>query len=92
MDSISAVFDGGLDPRVDRTKDFPVGEIMFVILCAVLCGVESCRGVEDFGEDRLQRLRKYLPFKNGIPSHQTFGRVMSLLQPNWLCAIVLLCA
>ena len=82
MNPVSAAFDSITDPRVDRTKDYPVGEIMFVILCAVLCGVESWRGVEDFGEDRVEWLRKYLPFKNGIPSHQTHGRVMSLLRPS----------
>jgi predicted transposase YbfD/YdcC len=82
VDTIAAIFDSVSDPRVDRTKLYSVGEIMFLILCAVLCGVDSWRGVEDFGEDRLDWLRKYLPFEHGIPSHQTLGRVMSLLKPS----------
>lgn len=80
MDSLLAAFEGIDDPRVERTKAYPLADIMFLILCAVLCGVESWRGVEDFGEDRLEWLRTYLPFENGVPSHQTVGRVMSLLK------------
>ena len=82
MQELLASFDGLEDPRIERTKLFPLTEIMFLILCSVMCGVESWRGVEDFGEDRILWLRKYLPFKNGIPSHQTIGRVMSLLKPK----------
>lgn len=81
MDSLMVSFDGVEDPRVDRTKLFSIAEIMFVTLCAVISGVESWRGVEDFGEDRLDWLRKFIPYEHGIPSHQTIGRVMSLLQP-----------
>jgi len=82
VESILAAFDSITYPRVERTKAYPIGEIMFLILCAVLCGVESWRGVEDFGVDRLEWLRKYLPYQNGIPSHQTLGRVMSLIHPK----------
>ena len=78
MDSLLAAFEGINDPRVERTKAYPLADIMFLLLCAVLCGVESWRGVEDFGEDRLEWLQTYLPFENGVPSHQTVGRVMSL--------------
>lgn len=55
---------------------------MFLVLSAVLCRVHSWRGVEDFGEDRIDWLRNYLPFENGIPSHQTIGRVMYLIKPT----------
>lgn len=82
VDTISAIFDSVSDPRIARTKLYPISEIMFLILCAVLCGVDSWRGIEDFGEDRIEWLRKYLPFEHGIPSHQTLGRVMSLLKPS----------
>ena len=81
MDTLFVSFDKIEDPRMDRTKKFSIGEIMFLILCAVLCGVESWRGVEDFGNDRLTWLQSFLPYEHGIPSHQTIGRVMSLLKP-----------
>ena len=82
MDSLIALFDCLEDPRVDRTKEYPLQEIMFLILCGCLCGVQSWRQMQDFGEDRIEWLRKYLPYNSGVPSHQTLGRVMSLLKPD----------
>ncbi len=47
-----------------------------------LLGIESWRGLELLGEERLSSLRKFFPYKEGIPSHQTIGRVFSILRPN----------
>jgi hypothetical protein len=47
-----------------------------------MAGIKGWRGVETFGEGRLDWLRKFMPFKEGIPSHQTIGRVFSLLNPS----------
>lgn len=82
------------DPRIDRKKLYPLDEILFVTLCAVICGAESWYDIEDFGEARISFLRSYYPFKNGLPSHDTIGRVFSLLNPttfkncfiNWIKA------
>ena len=38
--------------------------------------------VEVFGESQIEWLRKYYPFKNGIPSHDTMNRVFSSLEPD----------
>lgn len=84
MDSLFAVFDKIVDPRMNRRKKYPLGEIMFLTLCAVISGVQSWRGIEDFGQDRLDWLQKYMKFQEGIPSHQTIGRVFSLLSPKSL--------
>lgn len=81
MDTLIVSFNDIEDPRIDRTKKFNISEIMFLILSSVICGVESWRGVEDYGKDRIDWLRKFLPYEHGIPSHQTIGRVMSLLKP-----------
>lgn len=83
------------DPRIDRKKLYPLEEILFVTLCAVICGAESWYDIEDFGEARIGFLRRYYPFENGIPSHDTIGRLFSLLDPaifkdcfiNWIKAI-----
>jgi len=83
------------DPRIDRKKLYPLEEILFVTLCAVICGAESWYDIEDFGEARIRFLRRYYLFKNGIPSHDTIGRLFSLLDPtifkdcfiNWVKAI-----
>lgn len=70
------------DPRIDRTKKFSVSEILFLALTAALTGVDSFRGIEQFGLDKEDWLRKYLPYKHGVPSHQTVGRLFSLLKPS----------
>ena len=79
---VAVVFEGLEDPRVERLKLYPLREILFLALVAVMAGVKSWRGAETFGEDRLDWLRKFMPFSEGIPSHQTIGRVFSLLKPS----------
>ena len=70
------------DPRIDRKKLYPLEEILFTTLCSVICGAESWYDIEDFGEARISFLKSYFPYKNGIPSHDTFGRFFSLLNPQ----------
>lgn len=62
------------DPRIERKKLHPVDEILLTTLCAVICGSEGWSDVESFGKCKLLFLKKYLPFKNGIPSDDTFRR------------------
>jgi predicted transposase YbfD/YdcC len=70
------------DPRVERTKLYPLIEILFVVLCGSICGAESWRDYVDFGRERLDFLKEYYAFKNGIPSKNTFSRVFSALDPE----------
>lgn len=74
-------FDDLEDPRVDRTKVYPLNEILFIVICAIICGAESWRDFVDFGETKFDYLKKFFPFKNGIPSKNTFARVMSAINP-----------
>jgi len=84
MDELLVSFNEVDDPRVNRTKHYSIGEILFLVLCAVLTGVDSWRGTERFGIDREEWLKKYFPYEHGIPSHQTIGRVMSVIKPKCL--------
>ena len=79
---VGVIFEGLEDPRVERKKLYPLREILFLTLAAVMAGIKGWRGVETFAEGRLDWLRKFMPFKEGIPSHQTIGRVFSLLNPS----------
>jgi predicted transposase YbfD/YdcC len=69
------------DTRVERTKAHPLINIIMIAICAVLGGSEGWVEVEEFGKDRLSWFKKFLTMPNGIPSHDTFGRVFSLLNP-----------
>ena len=82
MNSLLISFEDIEYPHIDRTKKYPIKEIFLLILAGVICGVQSWCGVNEFGNDRLEWLRKYYPYESGIPSHDAIGRVMSFIQPN----------
>lgn len=72
------------DPRIDRCKKYPLLEILFLCMAAGVSGAEGWEEIEDFGEQRLEWLRQFLPYKRGIPSHDTIARVMSRLDTKVL--------
>jgi predicted transposase YbfD/YdcC len=74
------------DPRVDRTKHHRLDDILVIMLCAVICGADSFEGIERFGKARRDWLKTFLALPNGIPSHDTFNRVLSALDPKIFAA------
>ena len=77
-------FDELQDPRTERTRLHTLGDILFITICAVLCGADGWTEVQLFGDSRLVWLKTFLALPNGIPSHDTFGRVFSRLKPDQL--------
>ena len=69
------------DPRIDRTKEHALIDILVVALCAMLCGGEGFVDFEEFGNAKIAFLRSLLDLPNGIPSHDTFRRVFAMLDP-----------
>ena len=69
------------DPRVERTRKHHLSDILFISLCAVICGCESFEDMEEFGNAKEEWFRQYLDLPNAIPSHDTFNRVYQLLNP-----------
>jgi predicted transposase YbfD/YdcC len=59
-------------------------EVVVVALCGTIAGADSWADIERFGKQRLTWLRTFLKLEGGIPSHDTFGRVFSLLDPGEL--------
>ena len=70
------------DPRVERTKFHPLINIVFIAVCAMLCGANDIVGMAKFGKSKKAWLEKFLDLANGIPSHDTFGRVIQALVPQ----------
>jgi predicted transposase YbfD/YdcC len=70
------------DPRVERTKLHELLDIITIAICAVICGADDWVEIEQFGNDKLPFFSKFLPLPNGIPSHDTFGRVFARLNPE----------
>lgn len=72
-------FSGVTDPRLDRRKQYPLLEILLLCVAAGLSGYQEWEAITDFGHRKLAWLRQYLPYANGIASHDTVNRVMGLL-------------
>jgi predicted transposase YbfD/YdcC len=72
------------DPRVERTRLHKLSDILFITMAAVLSGCDDWNEIELYGESKEEWLRNYLELPSGIPSHDTFNRVFSLLDPEAL--------
>jgi len=70
------------DPRVDRTKEHALLDILTIAVCAIICGADSFVEMEEFGEAKQEWLATFLALPNGIPSHDTFTRVFAALDPE----------
>jgi predicted transposase YbfD/YdcC len=93
--SIATHFGHLTDPRVARTRAHSLLDILTIAICAVLAGADGPTSMETFGKAKEEWLRGFLKLPNGIPSHDTFSRVLAHLKPaelqqgflNWFAAI-----
>lgn len=69
------------DPRAPNARH-DLLDVLTIALVASICGAEGCSDFADFGADREDLFREFLPLKHGIPSHDTFSRVFRLLDPK----------
>ncbi len=70
------------DPRREtRNKLHSLHDILMIVLCAVLSGVEDWVGMEAFAEEKEAWLRGFLDLPKGIPSHDTLSDVMGRIDP-----------
>ena len=69
------------DPRTNRYNclQYPFEEILFLVISAAISGIDGWVGVQIFGNGQIDWLRKFFPFENGIPSHDTLGRIFARL-------------
>ena len=70
------------DPRVERTRKHPLINIVFIAVCGVLSGANSFAAIEEFGLDRRTWFARFLDLTNGVPSDDTFARVLARLDPG----------
>lgn len=81
MTSIMEHFKTLPDPRIERKKLHKFGDIIFMTITAVICGCDNWDDIEEFGIGNYEWLKTVLELPNGIPSHDTFNRVFSLIDP-----------
>ena len=70
------------DPRMNRTRDHDLIDILIISVCTLLCGGETFNDMEDFGYAKEEWFRTFLTLRNGIPTHDTFNRVFAALDPK----------
>lgn len=100
MDSPLKYFAELKDPRVERTREHLLEEILLLAIAAVLSGAGSWNEMEDYGKAKRPWFKGFLRLPGGIPSHDTFNRVISALDPaemeksfaDWVVSIVKLTA
>jgi predicted transposase YbfD/YdcC len=81
MESFIAFLEDVPDPRAANARhDLP--EILFVAVVATLCDATSCAEMAQFCRSKLKLLRRLVRLENGAPSHDTFSRVLRLLDPQ----------
>lgn len=67
------------DPRTGNAKQHFLLDILVIAICAAICGADTWVEVELWAKSNRKWLRTFLELPNGIPSHDTFGRVFALL-------------
>ena len=69
------------DPR-SGNRSHRLIDILVIAICAAICGADSWVEVEAYGKAKEAWLGRFLVLEHGIPSHDTFGRVFALLDPQ----------
>jgi predicted transposase YbfD/YdcC len=75
-------FEGLPDPRVDRTRRHKLIDILVIGLCSMLTLGEGFTDMEFLGRAQFDWFKTFLELPNGVPSHDTFNRVFSAIDPH----------
>ena len=84
--SIEECFADLTDPRVEGRTEHRLLDILVLTICAVISAADTWVDVEAYGQAKREWFETFLELPHGIPSHDTFGRVFSLLSPTELQA------
>ena len=80
--SLMAYFSALEDPRESWRVLYPLRELLLVVLCATLAGMEDFVEIKLWGDQRLDFLRRFYPYERGVPSHDTLNDLINALDPQ----------
>jgi predicted transposase YbfD/YdcC len=80
--SIGEYFQDLPDPRCDINRKHLLGDLIVICICAVIAGADGPKAIGVWAAANVEWLRRYLVLPHGIPSHDTLGRLLALLQPS----------
>jgi hypothetical protein len=72
------------DPRVERTREHLLGELLVISIAAILSGAKGWNEIEDYAHSKHTWFKSFLTLPSGIPSRDTFNRVFAALDPEEL--------
>jgi len=72
-------FDGMPEPRQPAKVLYPLPELLLCCLVGVVCGANGWVEIEEYCDAKLAFLRRFLPFEQGVASHDTFSDVFNAL-------------
>lgn len=78
------VLEGVEDTRRERSVWYPLQEVLFIMLTAVICGATSYAKVEMFGKSKEKWLKKYINLEYGVPDADTFRNVIRAIDTEKL--------
>ena len=70
------------DPREQWRVVYPLPEIVLLLLCGTLSGMEDFTEINLWGRERLDFLRRFLPFERGVPSHDVLNDIVNAMDPK----------
>jgi predicted transposase YbfD/YdcC len=70
------------EPRLDRKKRHELLDILFISVAGTIAGCDGPSDIASFATTQLDWCRKFVPLANGVPSHDTIGRVIALIKPE----------
>lgn len=94
---LEEILEGIEDNRRKNSVMYPLYEVLFIMIIAIMCGATSYVKIEMFGKSRQEWFAKYLKLENGIPDALTFRKILIMITPSkmhelfaeWMKTIVL---
>ena len=80
--SILEFFEELEDPRCSVNQKHRLGDLIVICICGVIAGADGPKAIGVWANANAQWLRQYLELPNGIPSHDTIGRLLATLKPS----------